>query len=56
MLSLGTAFQPGAGLKSIHNADLQRVPGPFVVSIDGLGTQHNPVVIEEQELGPWRMT
>lgn len=56
VLSLGTAFKPGVGRKSIHNADLQRVPGPIEVSIDGLGTQHNPVVIEEQELGPWRMT
>lgn len=55
VLSLGTAFKPGAGRKSIHHADLQRVPGPIEVTIDGLGTQRNPVVIEDQELGPWRM-
>src|SRR5690606_5795330 len=29
VLSFGTAFKPGAGRKSIHHADLQRVPGPI---------------------------
>lgn len=55
VVSLGTAFKPGAGRKSIHHADLQRVPGPIEVTIDGLGTQRNPIVIEAQELGSWRM-
>ncbi|HEX6999867.1 MAG TPA: fumarylacetoacetate hydrolase family protein [Gammaproteobacteria bacterium] len=56
VLSLGTAFKPGATRKSIHHADFQRVPGPVEVTIDGLGTQRNPVVIEERELGAWRLT
>jgi 2,4-diketo-3-deoxy-L-fuconate hydrolase len=56
VISLGTAFKPGATRKSIHHANFQNVPGPVEVTIDGLGTQENPVVIENKELGAWRLT
>jgi 2-keto-4-pentenoate hydratase/2-oxohepta-3-ene-1,7-dioic acid hydratase in catechol pathway len=55
IVSLGTAFKPGATRKSIHQADLQRVPGPIEISIAGLGTQSSPVEVESRELGPWRL-
>jgi 2,4-diketo-3-deoxy-L-fuconate hydrolase len=55
VVSLGTAFKPGAGRKSIHQANFQTVPGPVSVSIEGLGRQENPVVIEDQALGRWRL-
>ena len=55
VISLGTAFKPSPGRKrSIHHANLQVVPGPVQISIDGLGTQENPVVVETTSLGPWR--
>jgi 2-keto-4-pentenoate hydratase/2-oxohepta-3-ene-1,7-dioic acid hydratase in catechol pathway len=55
VISMGTAFKPSASRKSIHHANFQTVPGPVEIAIDGLGTQQNPVVIEEQELGQWRL-
>lgn len=55
VLSLGTAFKPGASRKSIHHANLQTVAGPVEISIEGLGTQETPVVIESRELGEWRL-
>ena len=55
VVSLGTAFKPGATRKSIHHANFQTVAGPVEVSIDGLGIQENPVVIEQKELGAWRL-
>jgi 2-keto-4-pentenoate hydratase/2-oxohepta-3-ene-1,7-dioic acid hydratase in catechol pathway len=55
VISMGTAFKPSASRKSIHHANFQTVPGPVEISIDGLGTQQNPVVIDEQELGEWRL-
>jgi 2-keto-4-pentenoate hydratase/2-oxohepta-3-ene-1,7-dioic acid hydratase in catechol pathway len=55
VISMGTAFKPSASRKSIHHANFQTVPGPVEISIEGLGTQQNPVVIEGQELGPWRL-
>jgi 2-keto-4-pentenoate hydratase/2-oxohepta-3-ene-1,7-dioic acid hydratase in catechol pathway len=55
VISMGTAFKPSANRKSIHHANFQTVPGPVEISIAGLGTQQNPVVIEKQELGPWRL-
>lgn len=54
VISLGTAFKPGAGRKSIHHANLQSVAGPVSVSIEGLGRQENPVVVEDKPLGQWR--
>jgi len=55
VVSLGTAFKASPGRKSIHQANFQRVRGPVEVSIDGLGTQLNPVEIEHKDLGPWRL-
>ena len=55
VVSLGTAFKPGAGRKSIHHANFQTVAGPVEVAIQGLGAQENPVVIEQKELGAWRL-
>ena len=43
------------GRKSIHQANFQTVAGPVEVAIEGLGTQENPVVIEQKELGAWRL-
>ena len=55
IISCGTAFKPSAGRKSIHHANFQTVAGPVEVSIDGLGTLVNPVIIEEKEIGQWRL-
>jgi 2-keto-4-pentenoate hydratase/2-oxohepta-3-ene-1,7-dioic acid hydratase in catechol pathway len=55
VISMGTAFKPSASRRSIHHANFQTVPGPVEISIEGLGTQQNPVVIEGQELGQWRL-
>jgi 2-keto-4-pentenoate hydratase/2-oxohepta-3-ene-1,7-dioic acid hydratase in catechol pathway len=56
IVSLGTAFKPGATRKSIHLANFQKVAGPVEISIEGLGTQENPVVIENKEIGAWRLS
>ena len=56
VISLGTAFKQGAGRKSIHQANFQTVAGPVSVSIDGLGRQENPVLIENRALGRWRLS
>jgi len=55
VVSLGTAFKPAANRKSIHQANFQTVAGPVEVSIDGLGVQMNPVIVEEREIGEWRL-
>jgi 2,4-diketo-3-deoxy-L-fuconate hydrolase len=55
VVSLGTAFKPAANRKSIHHANFQTVAGPVEVSIDGLGTQQNPVIVEDREIGEWRL-
>ncbi len=55
VISLGTAFKPGATRKSIHEADFQRVPGPVEISIEGLGRQESPIVIDDVALGAWRL-
>jgi 2,4-didehydro-3-deoxy-L-rhamnonate hydrolase len=55
VVSFGTAFKPAVGRKSIHHANFQAGRGPVEITIDGLGTQVNPVVIENQELGEWRL-
>ena len=55
IISCGTAFKPSAGRKSIHHANFQTVEGPVEVSIDGLGTLVNPIIIEEKEIGQWRL-
>ena len=55
VISFGTAFQPGAGRKSIHLANLQTVAGPIEITIEGLGVQENPIVIEQKDIGAWRL-
>jgi 2-keto-4-pentenoate hydratase/2-oxohepta-3-ene-1,7-dioic acid hydratase in catechol pathway len=55
VVSLGTAFKPGATRKSIHTANFQTVAGPVEIEIDGLGTQENPVIVENREIGAWRL-
>lgn len=55
VVSLGTAFKPGATRRSIHHANFLTVGGPVTIEIEGLGSQTNPVVIEERELGRWRL-
>jgi 2,4-didehydro-3-deoxy-L-rhamnonate hydrolase len=55
IVSLGTAFKPGAGRKSIHQANFQTVAGPVSVAIEHLGRQENPVVVEDIPLGRWRL-
>ncbi len=55
VISCGTAFKPSADRKSIHHANLQVVDGPVEVSIEGLGTQENPVVRKQAEIGRWRL-
>lgn len=54
VISMGTAFKPGARRKSIHHANLQYTAGPIEISIDRLGTLSNPVVVEERAIGRWR--
>ncbi len=56
VVSLGTAFKPGATRKSIHHANLQIVAGPIEIDIEGLGTQVSPVIVERREIGQWRLT
>jgi 2-keto-4-pentenoate hydratase/2-oxohepta-3-ene-1,7-dioic acid hydratase in catechol pathway len=55
VISLGTAFKPGATRKSIHLANFQKVAGPVEITIEGLGLQENPVVVEQKEIGAWRL-
>lgn len=55
VISCGTAFKPSANRKSIHQANFLLTGGPVEISIEHLGTQSNPIVIEERELGKWRL-
>ena len=55
VISCGTAFKPSPGRKSIHQADLQVVPGPVEMQIEGLGTLSNPVIAEDRGIGKWRL-
>lgn len=55
IISCGTAFKPSANRKSIHQANFQVIKGPVEVSIDGLGTLVNHIVIEQKEIGQWRL-
>ncbi|MBT5032199.1 MAG: fumarylacetoacetate hydrolase family protein [Proteobacteria bacterium] len=56
IVSMGTAFKPGATRKSIHHANFQTVGGPVRIEIERLGVQENPVAVEQRDLGRWRMT
>jgi 2-keto-4-pentenoate hydratase/2-oxohepta-3-ene-1,7-dioic acid hydratase in catechol pathway len=55
IISCGAAFKPSAMRKSIHHANLQVTGGPVEVSIDGLGTLVNPVILEDRDMGSWRL-
>jgi len=55
VISLGTAFKAGGGRRSIHLANFQTVAGPVEIGIEGLGLQENPIVIEQKEIGAWRL-
>jgi len=55
VVSCGTAFKPVKNQKSIHCANFQQVPGPVSVSIEGLGIQENPVIVEDRVIGEWRL-
>ena len=56
VVSLGTAFKPAPGRRSIHHANLQTVAGPIEIEIDGLGKQISPVSVEQRSLGNWRLS
>ncbi len=51
IISMGTAFKPGPGRRSIHLANLARTAGPVEVTISGLGTLSNPVEFIPNALG-----
>jgi 2-keto-4-pentenoate hydratase/2-oxohepta-3-ene-1,7-dioic acid hydratase in catechol pathway len=55
VVSFGTAFKAGGGRKSIHLANFQTVAGPVEIGIDGLGLQENPILVEQKEIGAWRL-
>ena len=55
IVSCGTAFKPSGKRKSIHHANFLVSGGPVEITIDKLGTQHNPVMIEEREIGAWKL-
>jgi 2-keto-4-pentenoate hydratase/2-oxohepta-3-ene-1,7-dioic acid hydratase in catechol pathway len=56
VISMGTAFRPRPGAeRTIHGADLQRVDGPVVVEITGLGTLCTPVRRVAMQLAGWRL-
>lgn len=56
IISCGTAFKPSPGRKSIHSANFQQVAGPVEVSIEGLGTLVNEVIVEDRDIGQWRLS
>lgn len=55
IISCGTAFKASPDRKSIHHANLQKVAGPIEVSIEGLGTLVNPVIVEDKTIGQWQL-
>ena len=55
VISCGTAFRPSANRKSIHQANFLVTGGPVEISIENLGTQYNPIIIEQREMGKWRL-
>jgi len=46
IIALGTALQSAGGGQAVQTVDLNTLGGPISVSITGLGTLTNPVVIE----------
>jgi 2,4-didehydro-3-deoxy-L-rhamnonate hydrolase len=55
VISCGTAFKPSKTRKSIHQANFLVTGGPVEISIEKLGTQCNPIRIEQREIGKWRL-
>lgn len=55
VVSCGTAFKPSATRKSIHQANFLVTGGPVEITIENLGTQTNPIVIEDRKIGQWRL-
>ncbi len=55
VVSCGTAFKPSENRKSIHQANFLLTGGPVEISIEKLGTQYNPILIEQREIGKWRL-
>lgn len=55
VISCGTAFRPSENRKSIHQANFLVTGGPVEISIEKLGTQYNPIIIEQSEIGKWRL-
>ncbi|MGW8192661.1 MAG: fumarylacetoacetate hydrolase family protein [Desulforhopalus sp.] len=55
VISCGTAFKPSKNRKSIHQANFLVTGGPVEISIESLGTQYNPIIIEQREIGKWRL-
>ena len=56
VVSCGTAFRPSPGRRSIHHANLLKVGGPVEITIENLGSQYNPVIVEERKIGRWRLS
>jgi 2,4-diketo-3-deoxy-L-fuconate hydrolase len=56
VVSCGTAFKPAKNRKSIHQANFLVTGGPVEISIETLGTQYNPIIIEQREIGKWRLS
>jgi 2-keto-4-pentenoate hydratase/2-oxohepta-3-ene-1,7-dioic acid hydratase in catechol pathway len=56
VISCGTAFKPSATRKSIHQANFLVTGGPVEISIEKLGSQCNPIIVEQREIGRWRLT
>lgn len=44
VISMGTAFRPGAARRPLHTANLTALGGPVRIEISGLGVLENPVV------------
>jgi len=55
VISCGTAFKPAENRKSIHQANFLLTGGPVEISIEKLGTQCNPIIVEQREIGQWRL-
>ena len=56
VVSCGTAFKPAKNRKSIHQANFLVTGGPVEISIENLGTQYNPIIVEQREIGKWRLS
>ncbi len=55
VISCGTAFKPSKNRNSIHQANFLVTGGPVEISIENLGTQRNEIIVEQREIGQWRL-